>query len=105
MIKSPLCSWACGYLLASAIPTSSWAAVIVVWFSNPIKLSRQLVQKKFTDKPVGAKRKSRFIGEPKMINHESTKFFFSFVFSPALLNLFSRLTGVLSCFRDKKVFS
>jgi hypothetical protein len=26
------------------------------------------------DEPVGAKRKSRFIGEPKMINHENTKF-------------------------------
>jgi len=25
------------------------------------------------DKPVGAKRKSRFIGEPKMICHEGTK--------------------------------
>ncbi len=27
-----------------------------------------------SDEPVGAKRKSRFIGEPKMINHENTKF-------------------------------
>jgi len=50
------------------------------------------------DEPVGAKRKSRFVGEPKMINHESTKFGKHKIF------LFFRVF-FLSCFRDKKVFS
>jgi len=50
------------------------------------------------DEPVGAKRKSRFIGEQKMINHENTKFGKHEIF------LFFRVF-FLSCFRDKKVFS
>jgi hypothetical protein len=45
------------------------------------------------DKPVGAKRKSRFIGEPKKINHENTKK------RRPKFRAFQ-----LSCFRDEKKF-
>jgi hypothetical protein len=36
----------------------------------------------------------------RRIYRENTKFFAFFVFAPALLNLISGLTGVISCFRD-----